>query len=65
MEAKSKMYSVAQIATKAGVSRIYVQKAIERERLRATKIGKQWIVLEEDYLDWEKSRKNYSPQQGA
>lgn len=55
-----KMYSVAEVATMAGVTRIYVQKAIERDRLKATKVGKQYVIYEHDYQAWNESRKNYN-----
>jgi excisionase family DNA binding protein len=63
MEAKNKMYSVAQIAKRAGVSRIYVQKSIERKRLAATQIGRTWVIMEEDFQAWEASRKSHNAQQ--
>ena len=45
----SKLYSISQLAEQAKISTQAIRKAIKDKRLKANKIGKQWVI---SYMDW-------------
>lgn len=67
MEAK-KLYTAATAAKEVGVSKIYIRKAIERGRLKATQVGGEkgiFIIQKEDLDAWNASRKHIGRPKGT
>lgn len=55
---EDKLYTAQTAAEKVGVSKAYIRKAIERDQLKAQKVGGVFIIKESDLLNWNASRKN-------
>lgn len=57
----SKLMSINDIAKMVKRTNEYVRLEIKAGRLKAQKIGRDWVIQEEDYKTWQKRRRPRKP----